>query len=414
MGKDFYEIGEIPELGVVPKYMLASCLRRERYGKPINALKTEKVPVPTSLKPDEVLVYVMAAGVNYNVIWASNSYPIDVLKAANARGETFDYFIPGSDASGVVWKVGTDVENVKVGDHVILHGGRWNVDAADVKKGEDPTFSASYHMWGYETNHGALAQYTKVMSHQCLLKPKDLPWSKAGCFMVGAAAAYRMLHGWEPHTLNADDPVLVWGGSGGLGGFGIQLCKLAGARAVAVVSSEDKKDYCKKLGAVGVINRKDFDHWGRMPETDDTKNYRKWLIGVKKFRRAFWEAIGEKVDPIVVFEHPGEDTIPTSVTMAARGGMIVFCAATSGFYSNFDLRYQWVHQKRLQGTHFANTEQCQEVVNLVGDGEIDPCLTKVFGFEETAQAHQLMADGNNYFGNMGILVNAATAEQVSL
>ena len=92
-----------------------------------------------------------------------------------------------------------------------------------------------------------------------------------------------LLMGWPPNTLREGDPVLVWGGSGGLGSMAIQIVKQKGGVPVAVVSSEDKFDFCLKLGARGCINRKDFDHWGIMPHWTDTEAYNKWASGARAF-----------------------------------------------------------------------------------------------------------------------------------
>lgn len=74
--KDLYEIGEIPPLGHVPKNMYAWTIRAERHGPPEEAMKLEVVPT-WELDSNEVLVLVMAAGVNYNGIWAALGEPID-------------------------------------------------------------------------------------------------------------------------------------------------------------------------------------------------------------------------------------------------------------------------------------------------------------------------------------------------
>ncbi|MGH2712204.1 MAG: zinc-binding dehydrogenase, partial [Actinomycetota bacterium] len=177
-------------------------------------------------------------------------------------------------------------------------------------------------------------------------------------------------------------------------------------KAVAVVSSEDKADFCKKLGAVGVINRKDFDHWGMPPHWKDAKAYGDWFKGAKAFGKAFWEALGEKRSPKIVFEHPGEDTVPTSIFVADTGGMVVICAGTTGYNAVSDLRYLWMRQKRLQGSHFANDEQSNAFNQLVLDEKIDPCLSRTFSFDDIGTAHQLMHENAHPEGNMAALVSA--------
>jgi crotonyl-CoA carboxylase/reductase len=404
---DLYELGDVPELGFVPNRMLAQVIRAERFGEPRDAFKEEAIEIP-ELGPRDVLVYVMAAGVNYNNVWAAMGIPIDVIQNRIKKGEKEPFHIGGSDASGVVWAVGKDVKNVKVGDDVVVHCGMWNHDDPWVLSGKDPMFAPSQIIWGYESNWGSFAQFTKVQDHQCLPKPPQLTWEAAAAYMLVGATAYRMLHGWSPNVVGPGEPVLVWGGAGGLGSMAIQIVRAAGGRAVAVVSGDSKNEFCKKLGAVGVIDRRKFDHWGKLPRWSDEIEYAQWLKGARAFGKAFWEALGEKKSPTIVFEHPGETTLPTSCFMCETGGMVVICAGTTGYNATLDLRYHWMRQKRLQGSHFANDEQAKGINDLVIAGKVDPCLGKVFQFAETGECHQLMRDNQHPSGNMAILVNAPT------
>ncbi len=403
--RDVFELGEVPDLGAVPQRMLAQLIRAERFGEPRDAFKVEAVPIP-DLGPRDVLVYVMAAGVNYNNVWAAMGIPIDVIKTRMKKGEKEDFHIGGSDASGVVWATGKDVKNVAVGDEVVVHCGMWDPADPFVLAGKDPMLGPTQKIWGYESNWGSFAQYTKVQDHQCLPKPPHLSWEAAASYMLVGATAYRMLHGWAGNQVQADDPILVWGGAGGLGSMAIQIARAAGARPVAVVSGDSKNEFCKKLGAVGVIDRRKFDHWGKLPRWSDDIDYNLWLKGARAFGAAFWEALGEKKNPTIVFEHPGETTLPTSCFMVETGGMVVICAGTTGYNATLDLRYHWMRQKRLQGSHFANDEQCKGINDLVIAGKVDPCMSRVFAFNETADCHQLMRDNLHPSGNMAILVNS--------
>ena len=177
-------------------------------------------------------------------------------------------------------------------------------------------------------------------------------------------------------------------------------------RPVAVVSDEAKAKFCVDHGAVGVINRSQFSHWGPMPDTKDAKAYGEWAKGARGFGKAIWDAVGERVSPSIVIEHPGESTWPTSGFVCATGGMIVICAGTTGYNVTMDLRYHWMRQKRFQGSHFANDEQADGFNRLVIDGKVDPCLSRVFPFTEIPLAHQLMHENRHPHGNMAILVGA--------
>ncbi len=405
--KELYDLGEMPPLGQVPAKMHAQVIRQSRFGEPKKAFEHEVVQTP-EIGPDDVLVYVMAAGVNYNNIWAGLGSPVDTIGARMKAGDPIDFHIGGSDASGIVYAKGADVTNVDIGDEVVIHCGSWDIHAPEVLSGEDPMFSPSFKIWGYETTWGSFAQFTKAQAHQCMPRAKHLTWEESAAPTLVGATAYRMLFGWPPHTVREGDVVLVWGGAGGLGSMATQLAAGVGARPVTVVSSEAKFEFCKRLGAVGSINRKEFSHWGRLPDWTDAEAMNGFTAGARAFGKALWDAVGERKNPRVVFEHPGQDTIPTSVFVADNGGMVVVCAGTTGFNADVDLRYLWMRQKRLQGSHFANDEQANAFNDLVLAKKIDPCLSRVFSFDGTAECHQLMYENRHPDGNMAILVGAKT------
>ncbi|RZK88042.1 MAG: crotonyl-CoA carboxylase/reductase, partial [Methylobacterium sp.] len=357
--KDLYEMGEVPPLGHVPAKMYAWAIRRERHGPPEQSHLLEVLPV-WDIGDDEVLVYVMAAGVNYNGVWAGLGEPISPFDVH--KGE---YHIAGSDASGIVWKVGAKVKRWKVGDEVIVHCNRDDGDDEECNGG-DPMFSPSQRIWGYETGDGSFAQYCRVQSRQLMARPKHLTWEEAACYTLTLATAYRMLFGHAPHTVRPGQNVLVWGASGGLGVFAVQLCAASGANAIAVISDDTKRDYVMSLGAKGVINRKEFDCWGQLPKVNSPE-YNTWLKEARKFGKAIWDITGKGNDVDIVFEHPGESTFPVSTLVAKRGGMIVFCAGTTGFNITFDARYVWMRQKRIQGSHFAHLKQASAANQFVLD-----------------------------------------------
>src|SRR5581483_6468242 len=253
MVKDLYEIGEMPPMGQVPARMHAQLVRPDRFGEPESAIRDEVIDVP-EIGPREVLVLVMAAGVNFNNVWAARGVPVDVTRTQARWGEPTEFHIVGSDASGIVWAVGSEVSNVTVGDEVVVHAGQWDPDDPWVLAGGDPGLAPSFRVWGYDTCWGSFAQFCKVQAHQCLPKAEHLTWEEAAAPTLTGATAYRMLHGWPPNTVKEGDVVLVWGAAGGLGSLAVQLVTLAGGKAVAVVSSDDKGEYAKRLGAAGYVN----------------------------------------------------------------------------------------------------------------------------------------------------------------
>jgi crotonyl-CoA carboxylase/reductase len=396
--KDLYAMGEMPPLGHLPAQMHAWVLRRERHGEPETALQLEVVDCP---KPDsnEVIILVMAAGVNYNGVWACLGQPVSTFDVHKAP-----YAILGSDAAGIVWAVGDKVKRWKVGDEVVVHCNQDDGDDEDCNGG-DPMYSPSQRIWGYETADGSFAQFTRVQSQQLMARPQHLTWEESACYTLTLATAYRMLFGHEPHDLKPGQNVLVWGASGGLGSYAIQLINTAGANAIGVISDESKRDFVMSLGAKGVINRNDFSCWGQLP-TVNTAAYDIWLKEARRFGKAIWDITGKGKNVDMVFEHPGEATFPVSSLVCKKGGMVVICAGTTGFNCTFDVRYMWMHQKRLQGSHFAHLKQASAANNLMVERRLDPCMSECFAWSEIPLAHTKMRRNEHKPGNMAVLVQA--------
>lgn len=399
--KDLYEIGEIPPLGHVPKSMYAWTIRKSREGTPDKAMQVEVLPT-WELDSHDVLVLVMAAGINYNGIWASLGTPVSMFDVHGVPTH-----VAGSDASGIVWAVGSAVKRWKVGDEVIIH---CNQDEGDDEEcnGGDPMLSPSQRIWGYQTPDGSFAQFARVQDRQLLARPRHLTWEESACYTLVLATAYRMLFGHRPHILRPGQNVLIWGASGGLGSMAVQLCATTGANAIGVISDEDKREFVMDLGAKAVLNRKDFKCWGQMPKVGSPE-YGAWLKEARRFGSAIWETTGKGVNVDCVFEHPGESTFPVSVLIVKRGGMVVTCAGTTGFNLTLDARYLWMHQKRVQGSHFAHLKQASQANELVHARRIDPCMSEVFTWADIPEAHMRMYRNEHRPGNMAALVCAPKA-----
>ncbi len=406
---EIVDLGETLPLGVVPEKMHAFCVRQDRFGEPKDAWQREVINTP-EIGPKDVLVYVMATGINYNNVWAALGQPVDVIADRQKKGEPEDFHAGGSDCSGIVWALGDDVDGIEVGDQVVVHSGWWDPGDPWVLSGKDPMLAPSTRIWGYQTNYGSYCQFARAQSHQCQPKPKHLSWEEAGCYMLCASTAYRMLMGWPPHTVEDGDVVLVWGAAGGLGSMALQIAAAQGGKPIAVVSDQSKRQFCLDHGALGVIDRKDFDHWGPMPDTA-SKEWGQWMKGARAFGKAIWDCVGGRKSPRIVFEHPGQATLPTSDFVCDTGGMVVICAGTTGYNITMDLRYHWMMQKRFQGSHLSNDEQAAAVNQMVIDGKVDPCLSGAFSFDEIGHAHQLMHENKHPHGNMACLVNATKAGQ---
>jgi crotonyl-CoA carboxylase/reductase len=377
------DLGVVPTVvGALPEVMKAAVIRKEREGEPKTAMQIEEVPVP-EVGANEVLVLTMAAGINFNGVWACRGRPVSVFKMHNEP-----FHIAGSDASGIVWKVGAEVKRWKPGDQVVIHCNQ-SCGQCPECNGLDPMACEHQKIWGYETSYGSFAQFTKVQAQQLVPKPQHLSWEEASSYALTYFTAYRMLI--DRGQMKPGDVVLVWGAAGGLGVFAVQLCKLVGATPVAVVSSDEKAAMLREYGAQLCINRSQFD-------------FSKGFETSKAFGKALRQLTGGR-DPDIVFEHVGKETFGTSVFVAKRFGKIVICGATSGYDLTFDVRHLWMRQKSIIGSHFANAHQAERANRLVIEGKIRPVLDEVFPFEKVAEAHQLMAE-NKHKGKLAVRVQA--------
>jgi crotonyl-CoA carboxylase/reductase len=390
---DTLELGTVPPLGTLPERMQAIVIRKEREGEPMESMRLEEVQVP-EVGPDEVLILVMAAGVNFNGVWAAQGKPISVFKMHKEP-----FHIAGSDASGIVWKTGASVRRWKPGDEVVVHCNQ-SCGQCPECNGLDPMACSEQKIWGYETSWGSFAQFARVQAQQLVRKPPHLGWEESASYGLTYFTAYRMLVA-QAQT-QPGDVVLVWGAAGGLGIFAIQIARLLGAHPIAVVSSTEKAEMVKSLGADWIINRREFDFAFRPGETPERIKAR--LDEAKRFGKEIRRLTGGK-DPDVVFEHVGQETFPTSVFVAKRFGKIVICGATSGYDLQFDVRHLWMRQKSILGSHFANAYQAERANELVVAGKIRPVLDQVFEFADTPRAHQLMKE-NKHKGKLGIRVQA--------
>ena len=401
MAVDVAEVSKLDvEPGTLPETMAAWVIRQEREGEPKDAFQIEEIEVP---EPGafEVIVRVMAAGVNFNNVWAALGKPVSVFNYGDHP--EYGHHIGGSDASGVVWKVGEGVTRWKPGDEVVVHCNQASYEDVEVH-GLDPMAAPSQEIWGYETTWGSFAQFTKVQAQQLLPKPRNLSWVDSSAYGLTYFTAYRMLL--NRCRMQSGHNVLIWGAAGGLGVFAVQLCKAAGANAVGVVSSAEKGELVKRLGAVDYIDRGEFAGMMRTdanhPSADPAADKARFKAS-RGFAKRVKEILGDAPD--IVFEHVGQATFPTSVLTVKPFGKVVICGATSGYNLDFDVRYLWMKQKEIIGSHFANAYECMRANQLMAEGKVRPVLWKAMGFEGVPDAHQLLHE-NKHAGKLAIMVGA--------
>ncbi len=367
---------------------------------PRKSLHVDEVDLP-ELGPGEAIVAVMASAINYNTVWTSIFEPVSTFGFLERYGRVsplskrhdLPYHVVGSDLAGVVVKTGLGVHSWKPGDEVVAHCLSVELESPDGHG--DTMMDPEQRIWGFETNFGGLAELALVKSNQLMPKPDHLTWEEAASPGLVNSTAYRQLVSRNGAGMKQGDNVLIWGASGGLGGFATQYALNGGAVPVCVVSSEEKAEICRRMGAELIINRSEagYAFW-KDEHTQDPKEWRRLGGDIRALTG------GEDVD--IVFEHPGRETFGASVYAARKGGTIVTCASTSGYLHQYDNRYLWMNLKRIIGSHFANYRESWEANRLIAKGMIHPTLSRTYGLEDVGQA-ALDVHHNKHQGKVGVL-----------
>jgi crotonyl-CoA reductase len=366
---------------------------------PRKSLHVSEVAVP-ELAPDEAYIAVMASSINFNTVWTSIFEPLptfgflDRLARESVWGarHALPYHVVGSDASGVVLRVGSLVRNFVPGDKVVVHCNY--VDDQDPSAHDDSMLAANERIWGFETNFGGLADLAVVKANKLMPKATHLSWEEAAINALCNSTAYRMLVSRNGAEMKQGDTVLVWGASGGLGSYAVQHVMNGGGTPVGVVSSPDKVALLHDLGVEAVIDRRaaGYKFW----KDEHTQDEAEWRRLGKDIR----SLVGD--DPDIVFEHPGRQTMGASVFACKRAGTVVTCAATSGYMIEYDNRHLWMKLKTIKGSHFANYREAWDANQLICQGMVVPPLSTVYDLENVGEA-AFQVHHNLHEGKIGVL-----------
>ena len=398
------ELASIP----IPESYRAAFVRRDETEMFIGLPSTEKDPrrslhveevATPELAPDECYVAVMASAINFNTVWSSIFEPLatfgflERLGREDSWGRRHDlpYHVVGSDAAGVVVGAGSAVRNWHPGDKVVVHCNY--VDSEDPQSHDDAMLASNQRIWGYETNFGGLADLTVVRANQLMRKPAHLSWEEAAATTLCSSTSYRMLVSRNGARMRQGDVVLVWGATGGLGGYAVQHVLNGGGIPVGVVSSPSKVKLLEALGCEAVIDRSAAAY--RFWSDEHTQDEAEW----RRLGRDIRSLVGD--DPDIVFEHPGRQTMGASVFVAKRGGTIVTCAASSGYMIEYDNRHLWTKLKTIKSSHFANYKEAWEANKLIARGRVQPTLSVVYPLSEVGEA-AMQVHSNQHEGKVGV------------
>jgi NADPH:quinone reductase-like Zn-dependent oxidoreductase len=320
----------------------------------LDQLQLADVPDPPStLGPREVRVALRAAALNRLDLFVVSGLPLQYR---------FPHIL-GADGAGVVDAVGADVRAVRPGDRVMINPGIADGTCEYCRAGEQ-SLCVNYGMLG-EHRPGTLAQYVVVPEPNLVIiptLPTPLTWAEAAGFSLVTLTAWRMVV--TRARVAPGETVLIWGVGGGVSLTALRIAKLKGARVIVTSSDDGKLAEARRLGADVTLNH----------TTEQVAQQVRALTG----RRG----------ADVVIENVGEATWDQSLRALARGGRLVICGATTGPMVTIDLRRLFWYQWSILGSTMGNAAEYQEVVRLLGAGELRPLVDRVFPFTEARAAFE--------------------------
>lgn len=370
---------------------------------PTKSMQLREIPTPQP-GPGEALVAVMASSINYNTVWSAIFEPLPTFgflaryarSVPAAAHHDQPFHVLGSDLSGVVLRTGAGVHRFAPGDRVVAHCLSVELDSPD---GHDDTMlDPGQRIWGYETNYGGLAELALVKANQLMPKPAHLTWEESACSGLVNSTVYRQLVSRNGAAMKQGDVVLIWGAAGGLGSYAVQTVLNGGAIPVCVVSSAEKAELVRSMGAELVIDRRaeGYRFCGEQGDLDRRE--------LRRFGSQIRDLTGGE-DPDIVFEHPGRETFGASVYVARRGGTVVTCASTSGYSHVYDNRDLWMSVKRIVGSHFANYREAWAANRLIDLGMVHPTLSAVYPLAGAGRA-AAEVHANRHSGKVGVFALA--------
>ncbi|CAG2160380.1 alcohol dehydrogenase catalytic domain-containing protein [Cupriavidus numazuensis] len=303
--------------------------------------------------PDDVLVRVRAAGVNR----------LDILLR---EGRVFQVplpRIPGTDFSGDIVAVGSNVTGNRIGERIfaapILSCG----ECQHCRRGDD-NLCANFGTIG-STIDGGYAEYVRIPARNAVPLPEQLDFVTGASFGLTYATAASML---RRGRLAAGEWVLVLGANGGLGYAAIELAHLIGARVIAVNRDASRDGALRDCGA-DVVIRPD----AQMPGTVLA------LTGGRGVQLAF--------------EHVASATFAHSLASLATDGRLVLGGVTTGIEATLDLKAVFTKRLEILGARGSGRKDLDQVVRLAAEGQVRPLVQQVLPLEQAAQAHHWLESG---------------------
>ena len=302
---------------------------------------------------NSILIKIKACSINHLDIWVRNGLPGLPVKLP---------LILGSDASGTIVEVGANIKNFNANDDVVVQPGTFNRESKNFTQGKE-NYSTSYGILG-ETENGVQAEYVLLHPDNLHIKPKHLSHIEASSMQLVFMTYYQMLV--KRANLKKNEYVLIYGATSGIGSAAIQISKNIGAKIIATVGNDSKKEHAYNLGADYVI---------------------KHNINKDEFIKSVKDITNNQCCN-VIFEHVGKRTWNQSLRLLSVGGRIVTCGSTTGSNVDLDLRYLFMKQQSILGSTMADLDTSKEVMDKISKKIYKPFVDKVFSFDEIKSAHE--------------------------
>ena len=331
-------------------------------------LRLEEVPIP-ALGPNDVLVKVKACGVGLTV---SN-----FMMGGMGKDPKLLPKIPGDDIVGKVAEIGSNVENFKIGDRVIVYLFITCGKCRYCLTGRND-LCLNFGGWIGRTHDGGYAEYVKVPEDNLFELPKEIPYLEATTINTAIASSVHVLRSRAQMSYGED--VLIIGAAGGVGVHLTQLAKLLGGRVFASDIDDEKLEKLKKYGADIIINAK------KVKLSDEVKK----LTG------------GKGVDIAVEFVGTPQ-TLSESINSLGSGGRLV------NLTSHRDVKFEVaslplvINEWIITGSRYTTKHEFLEAIELVKTEKVKSVISVTKKLEDVEQIH-IMLNENKVFGRGAIEV----------
>ena len=328
------------------------------YGEAEN-LKLEQVDLPRPIQTNEIILDVKAFGLNYVDLWVRRGL-----------GNVPTPHVGGTDLSGIVKEIGSEVTNVAVGDRVLVNPGLSCLQCYYCKLGEQ-SMCTSFKIIGSGTWGGA--------AEQCIVPATNLKIINDSTSFVEAAAApltfitaFRMLR--TKAQVKEGETVLVTAASGGVGTAAVQMAIAMGADVIALTSNEEKANRLKDLGALFTINRKNTPDWEKI----------------------VLEFTNHKKGVDVVIDSVGEATWEKAINSLGKGGRLVSVGATTGSIGQTPIRSLYAKQASIHGSYMGSNSDFEGAMSLFFKGKVRPIIDSVRPIDKIQDAHKKFESGTHF------------------